>query len=78
MGTPKNPTSEQLQEIWGDGYGNRVDRFLACVAYLDGKRPSLVMCRGYYTRSVLAAWDWRDCVPIHLILTHVIEGTKAG
>ena len=22
--------------------------------------PSLVMCRGYYTRTVLAAWDWRD------------------
>ena len=45
---------------WGDSYGNRVDRFLACVAYLDGQRPSLVMCRGYYTRTVLAAWDWRD------------------
>jgi rhamnogalacturonan endolyase len=44
---------------WGDDYGNRVDRFLACVAYLDGKRPSLVMCRGYYTRAVLAAWNWR-------------------
>jgi rhamnogalacturonan endolyase len=45
---------------WGDDYGNRVDRFLACVAYLDGQRPSLVMCRGYYTRAVLAAWNWRD------------------
>jgi rhamnogalacturonan endolyase len=45
---------------WGDNRGNRVDRFLACVAYLDGERPSVVMCRGYYTRSVLAAWDWRD------------------
>jgi rhamnogalacturonan endolyase len=45
---------------WGDDYGNRVDRFLACVAYLDGQRPSLVMCRGYYTRTVLAAWNWRD------------------
>ena len=46
---------------WGDSYGNRVDRFLACVAYLgeDGI-PSLVMCRGYYTRSVLAAWDYKD------------------
>jgi rhamnogalacturonan endolyase len=43
---------------WGDSYGNRVDRFLACVAYLDGQRPSLVMCRGYYTRAVLAAWDF--------------------
>ena len=45
---------------WGDNYGNRVDRFLACIAYLDGQRPSLVMCRGYYTRSVLAAWDFRN------------------
>jgi rhamnogalacturonan endolyase len=45
---------------WGDSYGNRVDRFLACVAYLDGVRPSLVMCRGYYTWTWLVAWDWRD------------------
>ncbi|MBN2163236.1 MAG: hypothetical protein JXR25_01275 [Pontiellaceae bacterium] len=45
---------------WGDNYGNRVDRFLACVAYLDGEHPSVVMCRGYYTRSVLAAWDLVD------------------
>ncbi len=43
-----------------DSTGNRVDRFLACVAYLDGVRPSVVMCRGYYGRTVLAAWDWRD------------------
>jgi rhamnogalacturonan endolyase len=42
-----------------DATGNRVDRFLACVAYLDGVHPSVVMCRGYYGRSVLAAWDWR-------------------
>lgn len=43
---------------WGDNYGNRCDRFLACVAYLDGKHPSAVMCRGYYTKSFLAAYDW--------------------
>jgi rhamnogalacturonan endolyase len=42
-----------------DNYGNRCDRFLACIAYLDGKRPSVVMCRGVYGRTVLAAWDWR-------------------
>lgn len=47
-------------EDWGDTYGNRVDRFLACVAYLDGVHPSVVMCRGYYTRTTLVAWDWRD------------------
>lgn len=43
-----------------DNYGNRVDRFLACIAYLDGIHPSLVMCRGYYGRSVIVAWDWRN------------------
>ncbi len=43
-----------------DSTGNRVDRFLAAVAYLDGVRPSAVFARGYYGRSVIAAWDWRD------------------
>ena len=43
-----------------DEYGNRCDRFLACVAYLDGVQPSVVMCRGVYGRIVMAAWDWRD------------------
>lgn len=43
-----------------DNYGNRCDRFLACIAYLDGERPSVVMCRGVYGRTVLAAWDWRN------------------
>jgi len=42
-----------------DNYGNRCDRFLACVACLDGVRPSVVMCRGVYGRIVMAAWDWR-------------------
>lgn len=44
---------------WGkvnDG-GNRVDRFLGCVAYLNGTTPSVVMCRGYYARSVLVAYN---------------------
>ncbi len=43
-----------------DCNGNRVDRFLAGAAYLDGKLPSVLMCRGYYGRSVIAAWDWRN------------------
>lgn len=45
---------------WGDTYGNRADRFLACVAYLDGVKPSAVMCRGYYARTTLCAWDVID------------------
>ncbi|BCJ74955.1 hypothetical protein CS0771_44990 [Catellatospora sp. IY07-71] len=49
---------------WGDYAmariepGNRVDRFLATVAYLDGRRPSAVFARGYYTRTTLVAYHW--------------------
>lgn len=43
---------------WGDSYGNRVDRFLATNAYLDGQKPSMVFQRGYYTRMAIAAYDW--------------------
>jgi rhamnogalacturonan endolyase len=54
-----NPTYDQMKATWGDGYGNRSERYLAGVAYLDGHRPSLVFGRGYYARSTVAAWDYR-------------------
>ncbi|MES2337204.1 MAG: rhamnogalacturonan lyase [Pseudomonadota bacterium] len=54
-----NPTPEQMTATWGDGYGNRSERYLAGVAWLDGQHPSMVFGRGYYGRSVVAAWDWR-------------------
>jgi rhamnogalacturonan endolyase len=46
-------------EDWGDDYGNRVDRQLAAVAYLDGQHPSYIVARGYNGRSVIEAWDYR-------------------
>ncbi len=55
----ENPTGDQLKAIWGDGYGNRFERYLAGIAYLDGVHPSVVMARGYYSRTALAAWDFR-------------------
>jgi rhamnogalacturonan endolyase len=54
-----NPPRGTLSS-WGDSYGNRSDRLLACVAYLDGTHPSAVMCRGYYARTTLCAWDVKD------------------
>ena len=45
---------------WGDTYGNRVDRFTACVAYLDGEHASACFGRGYYTRMAVAAWDVKN------------------
>lgn len=52
------PRGDDINAIWGDDYGNRVDRFLAGVAYLDGQTPSLVMSRGYYTRAVVATFNF--------------------
>ncbi|THF83857.1 rhamnogalacturonan lyase [Cohnella fermenti] len=50
--------------MWGDYSwnriepGNRVDRFLAGVAYLDGTNPYAVFARGYYTRAAAVAYGW--------------------
>lgn len=44
--------------INGDTYGNRDNRMLAAIAYLDGVHPSLIMCRGYYTEAFVAAYDF--------------------
>ncbi|ESQ85490.1 hypothetical protein ABAC460_23670 [Asticcacaulis sp. AC460] len=52
-------TPERQKEIWGDGYGNRSERYLAGVAWLDGHLPSAVMARGYYGRTTMAAYDYR-------------------
>ena len=54
---PFEPARGEVAD-WGDTYGNRCDRFLAAVAYLDGKHPSAIMCRGYYGKTCLAAYDW--------------------
>ncbi|MCM3785129.1 rhamnogalacturonan lyase [Neobacillus mesonae] len=49
---------------WGDYAmnriepGNRVDRFLSGVAYLDGAQPYAVFARGYYTRTTLVSYSW--------------------
>lgn len=52
--------------LWGDYAmhriepGNRVDRFLSGVAYLDGENPYLLMCRGYYTRATIVAYSFTN------------------
>ena len=55
-----NPSSAEMAALWGDGYGNRSERYLGGTAFLDGRLPSIIMARGYYARTVIAAWDWRD------------------
>ena len=47
---------------WGDLYGNRMDRFNAAVAYLEGtdEHPSYLLQRGYYTRMTLTEYYLDD------------------
>lgn len=46
--------------FWGDDYANRSERYLCCVAYLDGQEsnPSAIFTRGYYTRAYIWAVDF--------------------
>ncbi|SIO90321.1 Predicted rhamnogalacturonan lyase in rhamnose utilization cluster [Nocardiopsis sp. JB363] len=61
---PYNPGRGDDGLLWGDYAmsrvepGNRVDRFLAGVVHLDGRTPSAIFARGYYTRSVIVAHDF--------------------
>lgn len=45
---------------WGDSWGNRAERYVNAVAYLDGARPSVIIGRGYYNKLARAAYDWRN------------------
>ena len=40
-----------------DSNGNRVDRFLACVAYLDGVHPAIITQSGLYENEIFTAYD---------------------
>ncbi len=68
--------------IWGDTYGNRVDRFLNGVAYFDGEHPSFFACRGQYRgqggtdgRTVIAAFD---LVEGELVQRWVLDSLEDG
>ncbi len=47
-------------EDWGDGYGHRANKFFFGAPYLDGKKPSLFISRGIYTKIVMRAYDVVD------------------
>lgn len=56
---PYNPPRGEAGS-WGDKEWNREDRYLGGVAYLDGEKASAIVCRGYYTRAVIVAYDVVD------------------
>ncbi|MDD3321566.1 MAG: autotransporter-associated beta strand repeat-containing protein [Paludibacter sp.] len=42
---------------WGDSYGHRANKFFFGAPYLDGKKPSLFIGRGIYTRTKMQTYD---------------------
>ena len=46
-----------LEAAWGDGYGHRSSKHFFGAPYLDGKKPSIFLARGIYTRHKMIAYD---------------------
>ncbi len=58
---------------WGDNNYNRSERYLAAVAYIDGKTPHYIECRGYYNAAVVRAYKW-DGSTLEMVWEH--KGTS--
>jgi hypothetical protein len=67
LATVDYPVPRGTVTSWGDGYGNRVDRFNGGMAFVKeggvatGK-PSIIQGRGYYTRLTISSLTYRDGV----------------
>ena len=46
-----------LDAAWGDGYGHRSTKHFFGAPYLDGRKPSIFLARGIYTRHKMIAYD---------------------
>lgn len=46
-----------LETAWGDGYGHRASKFFFGAPYLDGRKASIFLARGIYTRHKMIAYD---------------------
>lgn len=63
--TDYDPQTGDL-EVWGDTEGNRSERYLGTVAYVNGTTPSMIFARGYYSgaggkgRTVIASFSFKD------------------
>lgn len=62
---------------WGDNYGNRCERYLAGVAYLDGIQPTAIFVRGYYTASYVWAVNF-DGKELKEVWLHKSEKSGEG
>ena len=42
---------------WGDDYGHRSSKYFMGAPFLDGKKPSILLARGIYTKHEMRAFD---------------------
>lgn len=57
---PRTFGGKTMEQIWGDSYGHRANKFFFGAPYLDGKKPSIFISRGIYTRIVMRTYDVVD------------------
>jgi len=67
LATINYPVPRGSVSAWGDGYGNRVDRFNGGFAFVKDNGvaaglPSIIQGRGYYTRLTVSALTFRNGV----------------
>ena len=55
---PRTHGGYSVEQIWGDGYGHRANKFFFGAPYLNGRTPSIYIGRGIYTRTVMRAYDF--------------------
>lgn len=67
------------ESFWGDSNQNRSERYLACIAWLDGEdaNPSAIFARGYYSGCRIGAYDW-DGTNLTLRWLHSGESATKG
>ncbi|MBR6275861.1 MAG: autotransporter-associated beta strand repeat-containing protein [Prevotella sp.] len=46
-----------FNKAWGDGYGHRASKHFFGAPYFDGRKPSIFLARGIYTRHKMIAYD---------------------
>ena len=51
------PLTRGSASEWGDGYGHRSSKYFFGAPFLDGRRPSLFLARGIYTKHKMIAYD---------------------
>ena len=51
------PLTRESASAWGDGYGHRSSKYFFGAPFLDGRKASLFLGRGIYTRHKMMAMD---------------------